>query len=71
MPIYWVQQRLLFYLLFSPIIIPTERIPLLNESTGKYTTVAVAGLQESVKKITKMLGFEPVGKEWNEYSTEN
>ncbi|MCX6068424.1 MAG: PAS domain S-box protein, partial [Chloroflexi bacterium] len=44
---------------------------LLNESRGKFTTVAVAGLQGSVKNITQILGFDPVGKEWNEYSTEN
>ena len=46
-------------------------LTLLNTSTGKFTTVAIAGLADSVKKLSKILGFEPVGKEWNEYSIEN
>ena len=46
-------------------------LTLLQESTGKFTTVAVAGLQDGLKNIAKMLRFELVGKEWPEYSTEN
>jgi PAS domain S-box-containing protein len=46
-------------------------LTLLNTSTGKFTTVAIAGLTDSVKKLSKILGFEPVGKEWNDYSIEN
>ena len=44
-------------------------LTLLNESTGKFTTVALAGMKDEIRKIAKILGFEPVGKEWNEYST--
>lgn len=46
-------------------------LTLLNTSTGKFTTVAVAGVAGSVRKLSKILGFEPVGKEWDEYSLEN
>jgi PAS domain S-box-containing protein len=46
-------------------------LTLLNTNTGKFTTVALAGLADSVKKLSKMLGFEPVGKEWIDYSIEN
>ncbi len=46
-------------------------LTLLNDDTGKFTTVAIAGVKNSVKNVAKMLGFEMVGKEWNEYSVEN
>ena len=46
-------------------------LTLLDESTGKYTTVAVAGMKDNLKKVSKIMGFELVGKEWNNYSTEN
>jgi len=46
-------------------------LTLFEESTGKYTTVAVAGLKDSLLTVSKLLGFEIVGKEWDEYSTEN
>jgi PAS domain S-box-containing protein len=46
-------------------------LTLLNESTGKFTTVAVAGMKDSLKKVSKMIGVELVGKEWNDYSIEN
>jgi PAS domain S-box-containing protein len=46
-------------------------LTLKSDITDKFTTVAVAGLNNKVKKLSKMLGFELVGKEWNEYSTEN
>jgi diguanylate cyclase (GGDEF)-like protein/PAS domain S-box-containing protein len=44
---------------------------LLNEATGKFTTVAVAGLQASAKKLIEVFGFEMQGKEWHDYSIEN
>ena len=44
---------------------------LLEDRTGKYTTVAAAGIKEHVRKITEMLGVELVGKAWPEYSTSN
>ncbi len=46
-------------------------LTLLNKSTGKFTTLAVAGLNDKIIKLSKILGFEPVGKEWNEYSIQN
>ena len=44
---------------------------LLDGKTEKYTTVAVAGFKEHIRKITEMLGIELVGKVWPEYSTAN
>ena len=46
-------------------------LTLLNENTGKFTTVAVAGPNDQVKQVTQILGFEPVGKEWKDYSIKN
>ncbi|MCX6060512.1 MAG: PAS domain S-box protein [Chloroflexi bacterium] len=46
-------------------------LTLFNKNTGKFTTLAVAGLNDKIIKLSKILGFEPVGKEWNEYSIQN
>ncbi|MBI9047607.1 MAG: PAS domain S-box protein, partial [Anaerolineaceae bacterium] len=46
-------------------------LTLLDDSTGIFTTVAVAGMKNKLKQAVKILGFELVGKEWPEYSTEN
>jgi PAS domain S-box-containing protein len=46
-------------------------LTLLDDNTGKFTTVGVAGLKDKVKKATKIIGFDLMGKEWNEYSNEN
>ncbi len=42
-----------------------------NENTGKFTTVAAVGLSEQLKLVTKILGFEIIGKVWNDYAVEN
>lgn len=44
---------------------------LLNKSSGKFTTVAVAGLSTSVKRVSKILGFELAGRQWDNYSIQN
>ena len=46
-------------------------LTLINENTGKFTTIAVAGLNDQVKQVTQILGFGPIGKEWKDYSIEN
>jgi len=46
-------------------------LTLFNENTNKFTTVAIAGMNQYVNKMTKILGFEPIGKEWTDYSTEH
>ena len=46
-------------------------LTLLNESTQKFTTVAVAGMQENFNTVVNLLGFKMVGKEWNDYSVDN
>jgi diguanylate cyclase (GGDEF)-like protein/PAS domain S-box-containing protein len=46
-------------------------LTLLNDGTGEFTIVAIAGIKDNIKKVSKMFGFELVGKEWHEYSTEN
>jgi|GEM_PF-548356 len=37
------------------------------EETGKFTTVALAGINEKIQKATELLGFQILGKEWTEY----
>ena len=46
-------------------------LTLLNENTGKFTTAAIAGLNNHVKQVSNIPGFELVGKEWNEYLIKN
>ena len=43
-------------------------LTLLNENTGKFTTVAVAGMNDGLKKASKYLGYDIIGKEWDNYS---
>ncbi|MEI6602227.1 MAG: HD domain-containing phosphohydrolase [Clostridia bacterium] len=37
------------------------------EETGKFTTVALAGINGKIQKATDLLGFQILGKEWAEY----
>ncbi|MEI6450328.1 MAG: PAS domain-containing protein, partial [Actinomycetes bacterium] len=46
-------------------------LTLLDRNTGKFTTVAVAGMKDSLQKVSRLLGFQLIGKEWNDYSIEN
>ena len=43
-------------------------LTLKSNITNKFTTVAVAGIKNNVKKLSKLLGFELVGREWDDYS---
>ncbi|MEI7615140.1 MAG: diguanylate cyclase [Actinomycetota bacterium] len=46
-------------------------LTLKSNITNKFTTVAVAGIKNNVKKLSKLLGFELVGREWDDYSEKN
>ena len=39
---------------------------LYNESADMFVTTAIAGITDMVEKTTKLLGFEIIGKEWDE-----
>ena len=41
-----------------------------SDMTNKFTTVAIAGIKNSVKKLSKLLGFELIGREWEGYKLE-
>ena len=42
-----------------------------NTTTKKFTTVAVAGFENKLISATKILGFDPIGKEWPDYKVGN
>ncbi|MEI6131207.1 MAG: HD domain-containing phosphohydrolase [Bacillota bacterium] len=46
-------------------------ITFLDSASGQFKTVAVAGINESMTKITKLLGMNPVGKVWENYPSQN
>ena len=46
-------------------------LTLFDDQTGKFTTVAAAGMKRAAKKITSLIGFELIGKKWDDYTTEN
>ena len=42
-------------------------LDLLNEKTGCYKTVALAGVNQKIQKATEIIGFQIIGKEWSDY----
>lgn len=46
-------------------------LTLLDEHTGLFTTVAISGMSDHLKELSKLLGFNPIGREWPKYSVEN
>jgi len=46
-------------------------LTLRDEKTGLFTTIALAGFNKVLMKVTKILGYNPIGKVWPEYTTEN